>query len=175
MGRAQTHADSRCGIDRGIVSLLVVEGQDVRQGSPVARLIDVDAKLAVREAQSELALREAELQSAEADLQAARLRREHPTHLQASLADAESVLAKAESELAKLPLLIESDTATLEYARQNLAGKQSAGAAVSARLLQEAESNFTAAQANWELGSVNQACAREAEALAAKRAASPNN
>ena len=54
-----------------IEELLVVEGQSVKKGEPVAQLIAADAEIALREAQSTLQLREAELKRAEATLVAA--------------------------------------------------------------------------------------------------------
>ena len=51
---------------------MVIEGQAVKAGEPVAYLIDRDAKLAVRQAEADLALRQAELAGAEARSTAAR-------------------------------------------------------------------------------------------------------
>jgi|ADGO01.1.fsa_nt_gi Multidrug resistance efflux pump len=90
-----------------IAELLVVEGQEIEAGQPVARLIDTDAKLALEQAEADLALKVAEVQSAQAELKAARLRLENPVHLQAVLSEAESLLAKTETELARLPFLLE--------------------------------------------------------------------
>jgi multidrug efflux pump subunit AcrA (membrane-fusion protein) len=86
-----------------IEELLVIEGQEVRVGEPVARLIDVDTRLALDQARADLALRRAELSSARAELNAARQHLEHPVHLEAALAEAESLLAKTETELARIP------------------------------------------------------------------------
>lgn len=131
-----------------IEELLVVEGQAVEAGQPVARLIDVDARLALKEAEAQLALRESEVRSAEAELKAARLRKEFPVHLEAQQADAESVLAKIQTELAGLPFLIQSAASQREYAQSNLDGKRSAGAGISGRSLQLAESDFGTTTAN---------------------------
>lgn len=132
----------------GIVAdLLVVGGQDIDAGQPVARLIDVDAKLALEQAQADLALREAELQSAKAELHAARLRLENPVHLQAVLAEAQSLLTKTETELAQIPFLIKAAEARGEYARQNLTGKQAAAASLAGRVIQQAQSEYDAALA----------------------------
>ena len=48
-----------------IEALLVVEGQQVAKGEPIARLIAIDAELAVEQATAKLAIREGELQRAE--------------------------------------------------------------------------------------------------------------
>lgn len=149
-----------------IQELLVVEGQEVQAGEAVARLIDVDARLALQQAESNLALREADLASAEAELQAARMRLEHPVHLEAPLAEAESLLAKSETELASIPFLIEAAQARAEYAQQNLEGKQAAGSAVAARLVQQAQSEYDSAVAELEeLEQRGPALQREVEAL----------
>lgn len=151
----------------GVVEeLLVVEGQQVDRGQPIARLIDVDAKLAVRQAEAALATRRGELRRAEAELQAATQRLANPVHLQVQLADARNFLAGAESELAELPFLIESAEARLRYAERNLEGKRAAESAVSGRILQQAESEHLAARA--ELGELQQRepiARRRAEAL----------
>jgi multidrug efflux pump subunit AcrA (membrane-fusion protein) len=160
-------------LTEGVVeTLLVVEGQEVKRGEPVAKLVDVDAKFALREAETMLALRDAEAQSAEAELAAARLRVEHPAHLEAALADGESSLAKTETELAKLPFLVESAKARLSYAQQNLEGKRAAGGGVSGRLLTQAESSLAAAKAELEeLEQREPHLRQEVESLRKKRTA----
>lgn len=160
-------------LTEGVVAeLFVVEGQEVQAGDAVAKLIDVDARLALREARISHKLRQAELQGAEAELKAARLRFEHPAHLKAALADAESLLAKAETEMAQIPYLIDSARARVEYARLDLEGKQAAREAIAGRLIQKAQSEF--AKANSELKELQQRPAlleREAQALRKKVAA----
>lgn len=155
----------------GVVEeLLVVEGQQVQAGEPVARLIDIDAKFALRRAESDLALREADLASAHAELKAARLRLENPAHLEAPLAEAESLLAGTKTELASIPFLINGAKAQVEYARQNLEGKKSAGSALAARLIQQAQSEFDSAVANLkELQQRQPRLQQEVDALTRKR------
>ena len=150
--------------------LLVVEGQPVEAGQPIARLIDVDARLTLRETEIQLALRESELRSAAAELKAAKLRKEFPVHLEAQLADAESMLAKTRTELAQLPFLTQSAETQREYAQNNLEGKRSAGAGVSGRSLQLAESDLgtTDAKLN-ELKQRAPSLQREEAALQKKR------
>lgn len=139
----------------GVVDeLLVVEGQPVEAGEPVARLIDVDARLDLRQAETALQLRKSELQSAEAELKAAELRVKHPVHLEAALADAESSLAQARTNLAKLPHLTKAAEARALYARQNYEGKQAAEGAIAGRLIQQAQSEF--ADAESQLTELNQ-------------------
>ncbi len=54
-----------------IRELLVIEGQHVDQGEPVATLIDTDAKIALADAQARLEMQKGELDRAEATLVAA--------------------------------------------------------------------------------------------------------
>ncbi|MCG6158243.1 efflux RND transporter periplasmic adaptor subunit [Rubinisphaera margarita] len=135
-------------LTEGVVEeLLVVEGQPVEIDEPVARLINIDARLALRQAQNTLQLRKAELESAKAEVDAAELRVEFPVHLQATLADAESSLAQARTNLARLPHLIKAAEARAVYAEQNYEGKQAAEGAIAGRLIQQALSEFTDAEA----------------------------
>lgn len=125
----------------GIVSdLLVVEGEAVQAGQPVARLVDADARLALAQAQASEQLAHADVDSAQAELMAAQQRLETPVHLQAVLSEAEGLLAKIETELARMPLLIEAAEARGVFAQQNLEGKQAAFNAVPGRSVQEAQS-----------------------------------
>lgn len=133
-----------------IEKLLVVEGQEVQAGQAVARLIDMDAGLALRQAETSLKLQQAELERAKVELKAARLRKENPAHLEAALSDAQSVLAKTETARARLPYLIESSRARLDYARENLKGKQTAKDVIAGRLVQKAQSEMAKARAEFE-------------------------
>ncbi len=152
-----------------IEELLVVEGEQVQAEQPIARLIDIDARQALRQTEAALDIRQGELRRAEAELEAARLRLKHPLHLDVQVADAKSLLARAESELAKLPFLIQSAEARLEYAEQNLEGKQAARSAISGRILQQAESEQRAIQAELdELQQREPRLRRETAALQAK-------
>lgn len=132
----------------GILSeLLVVEGESVEAGQPLARLVDADAKLALAQAQAQAQLAQAEVSSAQADLKAAEQRLENPVHLEAVLSEAESLLAKIETELARIPLLIEAATAKSLFTQQNFEGKQAAFNALPGRVIQEAQSQRSMAAA----------------------------
>ncbi|WP_459556831.1 efflux RND transporter periplasmic adaptor subunit [Lacunimicrobium album] len=136
-------------LTQGVIErLLVVEGQDVEKGQPVAELIRIDSEFAVRQAKATLDLRLAEQKSARASLQAAQLRHDQPVHLQSVLAEAQSALDKTRTAVAQVPFLTESARAKVDYARQNLEGKKAAGSAVPQRLVQEAESILAAAEAD---------------------------
>lgn len=130
--------------------LLVVEGQDVREGDPVATLISTDARLLLEQAQATLALRKAELQRAIADQSAAQARLENPLHLKAELSDARNALAQTTTELQKLPFLIRSAEAHADYASRNLKDKQSASDSIPALVLNQATRDQLAALAELE-------------------------
>ena len=132
----------------GIVeNLLVVEGQLVKKGDSIARLISIDAKIVVKQAQAALDEADAELRRMEALQRAAQTRFEKPVHLKFQLADAKSQLAKTEREIANLPYQIESAQAQVKYAEKSVLGKRKAGDAIPAVVLQQAESDLASAQA----------------------------
>lgn len=132
----------------GIVSeLLVVQDQPVEAGEPIARLIDDDAELALRAAQANLRIREAEVAEARATLAAAQVNYDQPVHLEAALAEAKSMLAKTQTALTTAPLALEQAQARHRFAEQDLQGKQAAGGAISGRAVDQAKSEFEAAQA----------------------------
>jgi len=160
-------------LTEGVVEkLFVVDGQAVKAGEPVAQLIDSDAKLAIRNAEAELNLRRAEVASMDAELKAAQLRLANPVHLDAALAEADSLLAKTETELAKVPFLIDSAMARVDFARRNLEGKKAAAGGIAERLLQQAESDFASSEAELaELKQRTPRLEREAETLRRKRSA----
>ena len=127
--------------------LHVVEGQTVQAGMLIAKLISIDAELAVRRARSTLQLREAEYQSALSEQIAAETRLRKPVHLQVVVADAESELAAAQVQLAQIPHLIVAGEADLEFARANVQAKRAAGDGVSAIVKQQAEADLKNAEA----------------------------
>jgi len=132
----------------GVVEdLLVVEGQEVEEKQPVARLVDLDARIARREAESVLQLREAERDAAEAVLRAARTNVAQPVHLEAAYADAEAALAMLETEINSLPFQVQAAEARRTLARQDLDGKQAAAEAIAGRSVQKSQHEFDAAAA----------------------------
>ncbi len=123
----------------GVVDkVLVVEGQDVQANEPIAHLVDADARLAVRQANATLQLRKSEQESREAEWRAAVLRFQNPVHLEAGLAESQSLLAKSETELAKLPFQVRMAEAQLKFADESLEGKEASQGAVSGRVLSQA-------------------------------------
>jgi RND family efflux transporter MFP subunit len=132
----------------GVVEhLLVVEGQEVKKGQTVARLVEADARLALESAEAEVELRESDLASAKTALIAARARHELPVHLQAELADAETALARAESDLLALPNALAGAEARHLYAQRDLEGQRRSGSAASAISLDKARSDLRSAEA----------------------------
>ncbi len=130
-----------------IEELLVVEGQSVKKGEPIAKLLSIDAEIAAKKAAANLAQMDGDLNRALAEHRAAKIRLEKPIHLQVQLADANSRLAQSQTELAKLPFLIESAKANLEYAEQSVKGKRAAGKSIPGVVLQKAESELADADA----------------------------
>lgn len=133
-----------------IDELLVVEGQEVARGQPIARLISVDAELAAEQARISLSLSEGELQRVHAELAAAESRRDNPLHRKVPLAEARSLLAKAMSEKQKLPFLIRAAQANVEYTHRCMEDKQSAGDAVAGLVVLQAKRDYASAQAELE-------------------------
>lgn len=133
-----------------IEHLLVVEGQQVKQGEPIAHLIAIDAELRVERAQALLAQRQSELSRAQAEQRAAETRLSKPVHLHALLADAQSLLAKAKTEYDKLPFLITAADAQVAFTRRSLDGKRAAGTAVAGLVLEQANQSHAAAIAELE-------------------------
>lgn len=131
----------------GVVEeLFVVEGQHVEQHQPLARLNDTDAKLLLRQKETNLRVREADLNNAEAALIAARTSLDNPNELQATLADAESRLAETKLLLGNLPYMIQTAKTRLQLAKDNASRKEQAGDAIAGRLLREAKAELAAAE-----------------------------
>lgn len=136
-------------IAEGVINeLLVVEGQAVEPGQPVARLVDADAKLAVQRAEAEVERREALAATALAERDFAEQRLKSPVHLDALLADAEAALADVETRRGQLPAQIEAAEARRKFAEQDLEGKQAASDALAARIVQRATADRDAAAAD---------------------------
>jgi HlyD family secretion protein len=155
----------------GVVErLTVIEGQEVQAGEPIAYLVDADARLAIRQAEAELALRKAELSFAEATLVAADKLLADPISRLADLADAEAQLSKVETELARLPSQIEAAEARHVLAEREVEAKVAAKDAVPAITLQRARSELAVVVAQIEeYARQTDALKREQTALAKRR------
>ncbi|MEX2139088.1 MAG: HlyD family efflux transporter periplasmic adaptor subunit [Pirellulales bacterium] len=158
-------------LTEGVVDqLLVVQGQEVKKGEPVATLIDADARIALDDSEAALELREAECEGARATLNAAQTKLQQPLELQAALADAESALAKVEGELLNLPFAIHSAEARLRFTEEQLSQRRRAEGAVAGRLVQQAENDYIASKvALDELNSRKPNLERQIEKLRQKR------
>lgn len=128
-----------------IRELLVIEGQQVKKGDPVALLIDADAKLALADAKARHAMQAAEVSRAEAALEAARTNFASPVNLQAELADSEAKLSAVHRELNNLPFAIKTAKTREQLAAENVRRKQAAGDAITGRVLREAQAELATA------------------------------
>ncbi|BBO36045.1 efflux RND transporter periplasmic adaptor subunit [Lacipirellula parvula] len=167
----QPSAVTASALASGVVEqMLVVEGQLVQKGEPIAKLNDADAKLMVQQADAKLRLAEADLQSAQASLTAAQSTLANPNELRVALADAESLLAETQLGLGNLPFAIESATSRQQLAAENLARKEQAGDAVAGRVTREAAAELAATKsALGELQSRGPKLREQIDALGRKR------
>lgn len=153
-----------------IDQMLVVEGDQVERGQPVAKLIDVDTRLELANARSQHNLQLAELDRARAKLTAAETNLAQPVALQAKLAESDAQLAETARELNNLPYAIQAARTQLELAEVNVRRKEQAGDAISGRLLREARAQLeTAANAVKELASREPTLRAQRESLQRKR------
>jgi len=139
-----------------ILDVLVIEGQRVEKGEPIATLIDTDAKLALAQAKVKHTLQEAEVRRAEAALAAARTNLAKPVNLQATLAEAESMLAETQLALGNLPFALEAAKTQQQLATENVRRKELAGDAITGRILREARAELATTT-----NAVNELVARE--------------
>lgn len=138
-------------LSEGVVEkLYAVEGQDVKEGQVVARLVAADARLALDAAEADVKLREGELLAARAGVVAAKSRLEQPIHLLAELADAEAALAKVETDLANLPFQLKAAVARQEYAKGDWEGKKKNVGVLPEVVIGKAKSDLDAADAGVE-------------------------
>lgn len=138
-------------LTNGIVNeVLIVAGQEVVTGQPVATLIDTDARLELRRAQADRDLRQAELDQALATAAAAAQRLKYPVHLQAEVAQGEAALARSEIEAAKLPFQLQAAQAQVEFADKLWQNRVAAQDSLAGRLIDEARAQRDAALADWE-------------------------
>lgn len=167
----QPSAVTASALASGVVEqMLVVEGQLVQKGEPIAKLNDADAKLALQQAEAKLRLAEADLQSSEASLTAARATLENPNELRVALADAESLLAETQLVLGNLPFAIEAAASRQKLAAESLARKEQAGDAIAGRIIREAAAELAAAaSALGELQARGPKLSEQIDALERKR------
>ena len=129
-----------------IEKLFVVEGQLVEEGQPLAKLVDTDVRLALRQAEANLRLSAADVQNAEATLTAAHIALEKPNELKAALADANSSLGEIQLTLGNLPYTIEAAKTRRQLAADSVARKEQAGEAIAGRFVREARAELASAE-----------------------------
>ncbi len=131
----------------GVVDkLLVVEGQEVKEGGVVARLVTHDARIALDAAEAEVKLREGELAAAKVILKAAAARLDQPLHLKAEVADADAALAKAETEMERLPHLLRAAQHRQRYAKRTYDALQGASASFPEASIRKAKADLDEAE-----------------------------
>ena len=155
----------------GVVEqLLVVEGQEVKPGEPVARLIEADAKLAREAAEAAVRLRQAELLGARAAVAAAKINLDQPVQLRAALAEAQALLAQKQTEQAVLPAQVRSADAREQVAKLDLEGKQKLGGTVASIVVDRSKADWQMAVAAVdELKAKQNLVVKEIEALSLRR------
>lgn len=105
----------------GIVKeVLVLEGQQVKAGEVVARLIEDDAKLAMKLADAELHHKRGHLAIMQATHNAARAEWDHPVERERAVANAEAVQAEAAAELARTSSEVAVEDARLKEFQEQL-------------------------------------------------------
>ena len=107
--------------DGVIAEVLVLEGQTVEQGQPVARLVPDDAHIALAAARASLAAAQAELSVTQANLRAAETDWQYPVDRERAVAATRAQLAEIQAQLDQLPALIEAESAMLKRMEAELA------------------------------------------------------
>jgi HlyD family secretion protein len=107
--------------DGVVVEVVALEGMAVAAGDIMARLLDEDARLAMRRAEADLARRRGELSEAEAELIAAQARWDHPINLQRDAQMAEAAFREGSQLLHAHEATERSEQLTLDGMRVELA------------------------------------------------------
>ncbi len=105
--------------DGTVQDVLVLEGQTVKAGDVVARLVDDDAKLTLARAEAELKQREATLRAAQASW-------DHPVERTRAVAAAEGMVAETKAQLEQLDAQVVAETARTDELRDRLQRNQRA-------------------------------------------------
>ena len=117
--------------DGVVAEVLVLEGQTVEQGQPLARLVPDDAHIALASAEADLASAHAELAVAQANLRAAETDWANPVERERAVAATKAALAQTEAEITQLPAVIETQRAMVKQLQAELdrAGRAQRGGA----------------------------------------------
>lgn len=112
---ADPFAISVSALTDGIVQeVLVLEGQVVKKGDVVVRLVPDDARLAVAAAEAEVRQAQAALELAKATLAAAKSDWDNPIERRRAVDAAQAMLEQAQGDLARLPAEVAAEQAKLE-------------------------------------------------------------
>jgi HlyD family secretion protein len=131
-----------------IERVTVIEGQDVKEGQPVAYLIRKDAEIAVRQAEAEVQLKIAELASANAQLESAKTYFNEPIQRQSEVAEAESHLAKIQTELSRIPALQRAAQARTTQAGKEVESRTKSQDGIARITIDRAKSDLLVAEAS---------------------------
>lgn len=153
-----------------IERLLVVEGQEVEAGQPIAYLVKRDAEIAVEQAEADVLLRKSQLDSADARLNAARIYWDEPIERKAALSEAEATLAATKTQLSRLPASLVAAESKMSQARKEMDSKSKSEGAIAAITIERARSEFAVATAYVEeLKAQQKALENEVVALEKRR------
>lgn len=106
--------------DGVIEEMLVLEGDRVEKGQPIARMVDDDARLRLARAQADHEAAQAGVDLAQARLTAAEQNWQAPYELERAVASTRAQLAGLRAQLAQLPSLIRTEQALLVKAQEEL-------------------------------------------------------
>lgn len=157
-------------IAEGIVEqLLVIEGQEVQAGEPVAQLVKRDAELAVENADADLSLKKANVGSALAHLDAAKTYWNEPIERMAALAEAEATLAKVRTDLSRIPAAITAAEAKLVQSKKEFESKSASESAIPKIVVERVRSEIAVATASIEELKAQEAALQNEVAALSKR------
>jgi RND family efflux transporter MFP subunit len=111
-------------VEGTVAEVFVLEGQPVRAGDVVARLVDADARIALAAAEAELAVAAAELESHRASLAAGRERLETKIDLRRAARVTEAAVGEVVAELAILEAEIAAGEAALRSLEDEIVRKE---------------------------------------------------
>lgn len=159
------------GLADGVIrEVPVLEGQTVKAGDVVARLVDEDARLELAAAEGRLAEAAARVSSAKAQVAAAHQEHAYLTERRRAVAATEAQLAQVSGELARLPHLVAAEKARAEelaeeYTRKKkLSAQRAVGELEAVQAQRRAEAQAAVHAATVAQGDVLAARVKELEA-----------